>query len=276
MAGIARGDNAPVLMVSLFPISLESVVFHLWRYSFAPLCSTESGIKFRHRRMLWFQDEQSFGDPHSNFSSGERPRWSEQCSCCSALAAGGVLGLRLNCCGSDHSAGIRAAVSPALRASTIGRTRQSIRIARDTHTGTHSPGVALCSDHAIPRILFRKSKENGWPDYTLLSLGAVVGLTAYAMSAYSVGGWVERSAVLVFNTFFLFSIFRAYLYMRHGDLLLKRRWLIRAIAILLGIAVTRPVMGIFFATSPLTHLQPSQFFGIAFWIGFSTREYLNK
>lgn len=121
-----------------------------------------------------------------------------------------------------------------------------------------------------PFLVFRKSKENGWPDYTLLSLGAVVGLTAYAMSAYSVGGWVERSAVLVFNTFFLFSLFRAYLYMRHGDLLLKRRWLIRAIAILLGIAVTRPVMGIFFATSPLTHLQPSQFFGIAFWIGFST------
>jgi hypothetical protein len=43
----------------------------------------------------------------------------------------------------------------------------------------------------------------------------------------------------------------------------------RAIGILLGIATTRPIMGIFFATSPLTHLAPSQFFGIAFWIGFS-------
>ena len=41
------------------------------------------------------------------------------------------------------------------------------------------------------------------------------------------------------------------------------------IAILLGIATTRPVMGVFFATSRLTHLEPSQFFGIAFWIGFS-------
>jgi hypothetical protein len=28
-------------------------------------------------------------------------------------------------------------------------------------------------------------------------------------------------------------------------------------------------MGVFFATSRLTHLQPNQFFGIAFWIGFS-------
>jgi hypothetical protein len=28
-------------------------------------------------------------------------------------------------------------------------------------------------------------------------------------------------------------------------------------------------MGIFFATSRITHLSPKQFFGIAFWIGFS-------
>jgi hypothetical protein len=43
----------------------------------------------------------------------------------------------------------------------------------------------------------------------------------------------------------------------------------RAFAVLLGIATTRPIMGIFFATSRLTHLQPHQFFGIAFWIGFT-------
>lgn len=121
-----------------------------------------------------------------------------------------------------------------------------------------------------PFFVFRKSKETGWAEYVLFPLGLVVGITAYAMSSYSVGGWAERSAVLVFNTLFLFALFRAYLYLKHGELLLKRRWLLRAIAILLGIAVTRPVMGIFFATSPLTHLQPRQFFGIAFWIGFST------
>ena len=89
------------------------------------------------------------------------------------------------------------------------------------------------------------------------------------MSVYSIGGWVERSAVLFFNTLFLFSLFSAYLHMRRGESRLQRRWMIRAIVILLGIATTRPVMGIFFATSPLTHLQPNQFFGIAFWIGFS-------
>jgi hypothetical protein len=57
--------------------------------------------------------------------------------------------------------------------------------------------------------------------------------------------------------------------MRRGEAVEKMRWTLRAVAVLLGIATTRPVMGVFFATSRLTHLEPSQFFGIAFWIGFS-------
>ena len=87
------------------------------------------------------------------------------------------------------------------------------------------------------------------------------------MSRYPIGGWVELSAVLFFNSLFLFSLFRAW--QKRGDQQLKMRWLTRAIAILLGIATTRPVMGVFFATSRLTHLEPKDFFGYAFWIGFS-------
>lgn len=120
-----------------------------------------------------------------------------------------------------------------------------------------------------PFVAFRTFPRSVWPERLLFPLGAVVGITAYAMTTYSIGGGIERSAVLLFNSLFLFSLLRAYLYKRHGEFELKRRWLIRAIAVLLGIATTRPVMGIFFATSPLTHLTPSQFFGVAFWIGFS-------
>ncbi len=94
-----------------------------------------------------------------------------------------------------------------------------------------------------------------------------MGVTAYAMSSYSVGGWLERSAVLLFNTLFLFSLFRAW--RLRSEPKLKLQWMTRAIAVLLGIATTRPVMGIFFATRALTHLAPEQFFGIAFWVGFS-------
>ena len=89
------------------------------------------------------------------------------------------------------------------------------------------------------------------------------------MSVYSVGGWIERCAVLLFNTAFLISLLRAWGSRSQSDSLHERRWQLRGIAILLGIATTRPVMGVFFATARLTHLVPSQFFGIAFWIGFS-------
>src|SRR6266478_10136958 len=118
-----------------------------------------------------------------------------------------------------------------------------------------------------PFFVLWSDAERTWPERLLFPLGAVVGITAYAMSIYSVGGWLERSAVLFFNTLFLFSLFRAW--RLRSEPKLKLQWMTRAIAVLLGIATTRPVMGIFFATRALTHLAPEQFFGIAFWVGFS-------
>ncbi len=118
-----------------------------------------------------------------------------------------------------------------------------------------------------PLVIFRRPANAVWPERLIFPVGGVVGLTAYAMSIFPVGGWVERSAVLFFNSLFLFSLFRAWRSMLRGDSQLERRWMLRAIVVLLGIATTRPVMGVFFATSP--HLTPNQFFGFAFWIGFS-------
>jgi Predicted membrane protein (DUF2306) len=119
-----------------------------------------------------------------------------------------------------------------------------------------------------PFVLLRRSSAV-WAERLFFPLGAWVGITAYAMSTHPVGGWVERSAVLLFNSLFLFSLVRAYIAMRRGQATEKTRWMLRSVGILLGIATTRPVMGVFFATSRLTHLEPGQFFGIAFWIGFS-------
>jgi Predicted membrane protein (DUF2306) len=146
--------------------------------------------------------------------------------------------------------------------------------ALDAAFASHS---ALTLAHIVPAMafvlltpfVFLRRTGAAWAERLFFPLGALVGVTAYAMSAYSIGGWVERSAVLFFNSLFLFSLARAYRYMRGGEHLLKRRWMMRAVGILLGIATTRPVMGVFFATSPWTHLEPRQFFGIPFWIGFA-------
>jgi len=120
----------------------------------------------------------------------------------------------------------------------------------------------------MPYVLLRRERTV-FAEQLLMGLGAVVGVTAYAMSRYPVGGWLERSAVLVFNTVFLYSMTRAYLCLRRSERSQEMRWLLRATGVLLGIATTRPVMGVFFATSRITGLQPQQFFGMAFWIGFS-------
>jgi len=129
--------------------------------------------------------------------------------------------------------------------------------------------AALTLAHILPALLFvilvpiallRKTPRAAWAEQLLFPLGAVVGITAYAVSQYSIGGWVERSAVLFFNTLFLISLFQAFRYQKRGELPLKRKWLLRAIIVLLGIATTRPVIGIFFTTSRLTHLTPNQLF----------------
>ena len=139
-----------------------------------------------------------------------------------------------------------------------------------SHTGLTLAHIvpALSFVLLTPLVYFRRFAGIAWVEALLFPLGAIVGITAYWMSGNPVGGWIERSAVLFFNTLFLFCLLRAG-QLRHGDPTLHLRWMTRAIGILLGIATTRPIMGIFFATSRITHLTPSQFFGIAFWLGFS-------
>ncbi|MFZ0305227.1 MAG: DUF2306 domain-containing protein [Terracidiphilus sp.] len=138
--------------------------------------------------------------------------------------------------------------------------------------------TALTLAHIIPALgfvlvapfaLLRRFAAVRWPNKLLYPLGIIVGVTAYAMSAFAVGGWNERLAVIFFDTLFLYSLVRAWRYQLQDHYNLGRQWLMRAIAVLLGIATTRPVMGVFFATRHATHLSLQQFFGIAFWIGFS-------
>src|SRR5258708_29650426 len=136
--------------------------------------------------------------------------------------------------------------------------------------------AALTIAHIVPAMafvlltpfVFLRRTEAAWAERLLFPLGAVVGVTAYAMSAYSIGGWVERSAVLIFNSLFLFSLARAYIYMRRGEHLLKRRWMTRAVGILPGMPTTRPVMGIFSPPVDGHTLNPgsssASHFGLAF------------
>jgi hypothetical protein len=123
----------------------------------------------------------------------------------------------------------------------------------------------------LPFLFWRRTRDSRPVRSAFFVLGYLVGITAYAMSTHAIGGWLERGAVLLFNTLFLACLTGALVSSSGGNTRRaeSRRWMLRAVAILLGIATTRPVIGVFFATSRITHLSPRQFFGVAFWIGFS-------
>lgn len=147
--------------------------------------------------------------------------------------------------------------------------------ALDSYFGAHAAItyahilIALGFILLLPLLFWTPTRNSAALERLIFLLGILVAATAYAMSLYAVGGWIERSAVLFFNTLFLVALCRAWVFAVNRNHLQKQRWMLRAIAILLGIATTRPVMGVFFATARFTHLTPHQFFGYAFWIGFS-------
>ncbi|HTD96322.1 MAG TPA: DUF2306 domain-containing protein [Edaphobacter sp.] len=120
-----------------------------------------------------------------------------------------------------------------------------------------------------PRVRRNHAAAHRRITQALFALGVFTGITALVMNTHPIGGFNEVAAILLFDTLFLFSLARAYLLWHRGNIPLHRAWMTRAFAVLLGIATTRPVVGLFVATSQLTHLHPQQFFGTAFWIGFT-------
>jgi hypothetical protein len=138
--------------------------------------------------------------------------------------------------------------------------------------------------HIVPGLVFMllaplqlskkiRSRYSGFQRFTgsiVLICGLIIGSTALAMGfIMAIGGITETLAVAVFGTAFLFSIIRAWIYLRQKEMALYREWMIRVLAIGLAVSTTRPIVALFFATSRLTGLTVQQYFGVAFWIAFT-------
>jgi len=142
---------------------------------------------------------------------------------------------------------------------------------------------ALTFAHIIPAFVFavlvpfqfvsgirtRHPALHRWNGRILISVGTLAGLTGLLLVLHPVGGAVEVAAILTFDAIFLTSLWNAYRFARQRNFVQHREWILRAVAVALGVATVRPVMGVFFATSRITHLTPHDFFGWAFWTGFS-------
>jgi uncharacterized membrane protein len=139
--------------------------------------------------------------------------------------------------------------------------------------------------HILPGLLFillapfqfsasfrsRHLKAHRATGRVFIVCGTIVGTTALVMSFAmpAIGGINQAAATTLFSALFLFALAKAYIHIRCHEIALHREWMIRAYAIGLAVTTIRPIVGIFFATSRLSGLAPREFFGAAFWIGFT-------
>ncbi len=103
--------------------------------------------------------------------------------------------------------------------------------------------------------------------YGMLIAGYIMAITALLLSySSSIGGFNETAATNLFALFEIISLTCALICLRKQQEKQVREWLIRAFSIGLAIATVRLINVLFFI---LSHLSPHEFFGIAFWIGFT-------
>jgi uncharacterized membrane protein len=155
--------------------------------------------------------------------------------------------------------------------------------ALDTHFADRR---ALTLAHILPAMLFmvlgplqfvrslrgKYPRFHRWSGRVFLTASVVVGVTGLTMAfGKTVGGLDEKAAITLFGTFFLLALAKALWHAMRREFAQHREWMIRGYAIGLAVATIRPIMGIFFATALLHgHApEPRDFFGTAFWVGFT-------
>ncbi len=127
--------------------------------------------------------------------------------------------------------------------------------------------LALALLQFAPSIRAKHLKVHRWLGRILVVTGLVIGISALVMSfTMNIGGLNETAATTLFAILFLFCLIKAYRHIRRKEVAQHREWMIRAFAISLGVATTRPIVGMFFA---FRKVSPHEFFGIAFWLGFT-------
>jgi uncharacterized membrane protein len=143
---------------------------------------------------------------------------------------------------------------------------------------------ALTVSHIVPALLFlvlaplqflpalrrKRAGVHRWIGRVATAAGLTMGAIALVMSPQmAIGGRLESAATTFYGGLFLYALVQGYRSIRQGRVARHREWMIRAYAVGLGAAAVRPVVGVFFATMRITHLTPRDFFGIAFWVGFT-------
>ena len=111
-----------------------------------------------------------------------------------------------------------------------------------------------------------------WCGRIFLTASAAVGVTGLTLAfGKTIGGVDEKAAIILFGSFFLIALAKGLWHAMRREFAQHREWMIRGYAIGLAVATVRPIMGTFFAAAVLRGHRPvpHDFFGTAFWIGFT-------
>jgi len=146
----------------------------------------------------------------------------------------------------------------------------------------------LTLTHILPAMLFmvlgplqfvrglrsKYPQVHRWCGRIFLAVSAVVGVTGLTLAfGKTIGGVDEKAAVILFGSFFLIALAKALWHAMRREFAQHREWMIRGYATGLAVATVRPIMGTFFAAAVLRGHRPvpHDFFGTAFWIGFTVQ-----
>lgn len=126
--------------------------------------------------------------------------------------------------------------------------------------------LALAPLQFSSRIRNRHLRFHRWSGRVLVLSALLVGLSALLLAAkFPYGGPVAAAAVFVAGTAFLIALFRAFIAIRHRDVVAHREWMIRMFALGLAIATIRVIGALVLALTG-TGFQKSA--GTIFWIGW--------
>jgi uncharacterized membrane protein len=140
--------------------------------------------------------------------------------------------------------------------------------------------------HILPAVLFmvlgplqfvrglrtKHPQLHRWSGRIFLTASLVVGITGLALAfGKTIGGVDEKAAITLFGSFFLIALAKGLWHAMRREFAQHREWMIRGFAIGLAVATIRPIMATFFAVAVLHghRPEPHDFFGTAFWIGFT-------
>lgn len=119
----------------------------------------------------------------------------------------------------------------------------------------------------MPGIRRRRLNAHRWTGRLVLLAAVPTAMSGLLLQARSqFGGLLAGTAVVLAGALFLLALLRAYRAIRRGDPARHREWMIRMLAVALGVGAIRLVA---IPLVLLTGQRPLELVGASFWLGFA-------